>query len=168
MNKNGEWRLAVHVWMEGKGSKIETELYDPNGNKAGDTKMPVRDGGNESIEIYVQSDRGRAFEYSMPFGVKVWLNWAITVDKARVQLELQKEMSVCDKIKDVPCKPNMETETKLEDIPFYVDVCFQYCKNQDDHKLNTWDLGCDDLNDAEWVQSGDAWRRNFNCYWYGF
>jgi hypothetical protein len=168
MNKNGEWKLNVHVWMENKGAKIETELYDPNGNKAGDTKMPVRDGSNDSIEIYVESYKDRAPEHQMPFGVKVFFNNPITIDKARVQLILQKTMQGCDKIKDVPCQPNMETENKLETDQFFVDVCFQYCKNHADHKLDTWDLNCDDLNDAEWYQSGKAWKRDFNCYWHGF
>jgi hypothetical protein len=130
--------------------------------------MPVRDGSNDSIEIYVESYKDRAPEHQMPFGVKVFFNNPITIDKARVQLILQKTMQGCDKIKDVPCQPNMETENKLETDQFFVDVCFQYCKNHADHKLDTWDLNCDDLNDAEWYQSDKAWKRDFNCYWHGF
>jgi hypothetical protein len=143
--------------LDGKqGAKDRTELYDPNGNKAGETKMAVRNGSNDSIEIYVESYKDRASEHQMPFGVKVYFNNPITLDKARVQLILQKTMQGRDKIKHVPCQPNMETENKLETDPFSVDVCFQYCKDPGDHKLNTWDLGSTTLSGIKVEKRGSA------------
>jgi hypothetical protein len=169
MDKNGTWKVSVHVWMENMMAKIECELYDPNGNKAGETKMFPRE-GNESIEIYIESDKGRASEHSMPFGVKAWFNNPITIDKARVEFEIQKNMPNCDKISGVPCKPHMETENKLETSAFFVDVCWQYCdpKKPEHRLLNTWDLDCQDLNDADWQRTGNGWMRNFDCHWKGF
>jgi hypothetical protein len=155
--------------MENKAGKMEWELYDPNGNKAGEYKMNPRE-GNESIETYIESYKDRASEHSMPFGVKAWYNSPIKVDEARVEFEIQKSMPNCDKIKGVPCKPKMETENKLETKAFFVDVCFQYCdpNRPQDRLLNTWDLDCQDLNDAEWEQKGNSWMRNFDCHWKGF
>jgi hypothetical protein len=39
MDKNGQWNVTIHLWVEGKGARIEWELYDPNQNKAGEYNM---------------------------------------------------------------------------------------------------------------------------------
>jgi hypothetical protein len=169
MNPKGVWRANIHLWMEGKSAKIEWELYDPNKNWAGQGKMYPRE-GNEPIYTYIESDKGRASEHSMLFGVKAWFNEPIKINDAVVELEIQKSVPNCDKIQNVPCKPKMVTENSLETKAFFVDSCYQYCSKDrpQDQLLKPSDLGCDDLNDANWEQTGKGWVRNFNCYWKGF
>jgi hypothetical protein len=61
MDKNGQWNVTIHLWFEGKGAKIEWELYDPNKNKAGEYKMdPVN--AKDDIHTYIESWHDRAEE----------------------------------------------------------------------------------------------------------
>jgi hypothetical protein len=171
MDKTGVWRVAIHLWMENQQSKIDWELYDPNWNWAGAKKMTTPHQGTDSIEVYIESDKDRAFEHMMLFGVKAWFNNPTSPDNAQVEFEIQKDMPNCDKIKNlVHCKPKMVTENRLETTAFFVDSCYQYCSKDrpDDMLLKPADLNCDDLNDANWKQEGNSWKRDFNCYWKGF
>jgi hypothetical protein len=169
MNPNGQWKATIHLWMEGFTSKIEWELYDPNGNWAGKSKMFPQVGG-DTIYTWIHSDGGRSREHQMPFGVQAWYNDPIKIDEARVEFQIYKDVLNCDKIQGVRCKPKMVTENKLETEAFYVDSCYQYCSKDrpQDQVLKPSDLNCDDMNDADWVKDGKAWKRDFNCYWKGF
>jgi hypothetical protein len=126
--------------------------------------------GTDSIEIYIESDKGRASEHTMPFGIKAWYNNPASLDNAQVEFEIQKSMPNCDKIKNVPCKPKFVTENRLETTPFFVDSCYQYCSKDSpgDQLLKPADLDCNDMNDANWRLDGYAWKRDFNCFWKGF
>jgi hypothetical protein len=169
MDKKGVWRVRINLWMENTSAKIEWDLYDPNENHAGQSKMMPKQ-GYEPIYTYIESSH-RSFEHMMPFGVKAWFNNPTQVDDAVVEFQIQKYMPDCDQIQNkVQCWPKMITENKLETKAFFVDSCYQYCnKNQPEKMLlKPADLNCDDLNDADWYQDGNAWKRDFNCYWKGF
>ncbi|KAF1914807.1 hypothetical protein BDU57DRAFT_549890 [Ampelomyces quisqualis] len=170
MDQKGVWRVKFHLWMENNSAKIEWELYDPNENWAGKSTMDPKD-GTDSIFTYIESDKNRALEHQMLFGVNAWFNDPTTVDAARLEFEIQKYVPDCDKIKNiVQCKPKVVTESRLENFGFFVDSCWQYCDKSQPEKqiLKPADLNCDDMNDADWYQSGNAWQRDFNCYWKGF
>jgi hypothetical protein len=169
MDKNGQWNVTIHLWFEGKGAKIEWELYDPNKNKAGEYKMdPVN--AKDDIHTYIESWHDRAEEHHMPFGVDAWFRNPVSIDDAVVQFEIQKPVPNCPKAKNVECKPNMETENNLETKMFTGDSCWQFCSKDrpQDQLVKPSDLNRDDMNDANWVQDGSAWKRDFNCYWKGF
>jgi hypothetical protein len=170
MDKNGIWKVALYTWMKGQQSKFEYVLTDPNGNWAGERKMTTLHEGTDSIELYIESDHGRAQEHQMPFAVKAWFNYPTDIEKAQVEMEIQKSVANCDKMQGVPCNPKVVTETKSENVPFFVDSCFQYCRKDhpEDQRITPGDLGCEDLNDVNWEQKDGGWVREFNCDWKGF
>ncbi|KAH8728093.1 hypothetical protein GQ44DRAFT_785563 [Phaeosphaeriaceae sp. PMI808] len=160
------WGAQIHLWIENHEAKIEWELIDPNGNQAGQGNMKPQQ-GNEAIAIYIES-MNRPIEHMMPFGVKAWFENPTNIDEARVQFEIQKAVQHCNKTKQVPCKPSMRTENKLETKSFLVDTCFQYCESSADWKILPHEMNCEDMSEANWLRNGNAWKRDFVCYWRGF
>ncbi|KAH7406718.1 hypothetical protein DE146DRAFT_648218 [Phaeosphaeria sp. MPI-PUGE-AT-0046c] len=169
MQKNGEWRVFIHLWsQDGNAAKIEWELFDPNKNEAGRYSVnPMHPYGKDSIFTLIESI-DRPEEHQMPFSVKAWYDTPLDIDEARVSFEIQKDMADCDKLQGQTCKPTMVTENRIETKAFFVDSCWSYCEDDKDRKLMPSQLGCDDLNDNDWFKDGNAWRRDFYCYWHGF
>jgi hypothetical protein len=172
MDKKGIWMVTFYTWIHDKQSRFEYVLYDPNGNWAGQQKMETPHEGTDDIYMYIETNHDRAEGHKMLFGVKAWFTNPTDVEKARVEMEIQKSIPNCDKIKGVPCNPKMVTETRSEDKAFYVDSCYQYCSKDrpGDQILKPEDLNCQDLNDSdwEWHETDKAWVREFNCNWKGF
>ncbi|OAL04715.1 hypothetical protein IQ06DRAFT_290747 [Phaeosphaeriaceae sp. SRC1lsM3a] len=169
MDKNGKWRVLIHLWsQDGNAAKIEWELFDPNNNEAGRNDMdPVHPLDKDSIFTEIKT-KNRPEKHQMPFSVKAWYDTPLDIDEARVSFDIQKDMAGCDKWEGQTCKPRMVTENRIETKAFFVDSCWTYCKDDKDRKMLPSDLGCDDLNDNDWFKGGNAWRRDFNCYWHGF
>jgi hypothetical protein len=168
MDKNGVWRCAIQLWMEKDRAKMSWQLYDPNGNRAGQNYMePVE--GTKGIYAYIES-LNRVEEHMMPFGVDAWFDHPTAVEDATVSLQIKNYVPGCDKMKGVQCFPKMITENKSETKMFMVDSCYQYCdKSKPELQLlKPADLNCDDMNDADWTHKGNIWQRNFDCYWKGF
>jgi hypothetical protein len=68
MDRHGDWKVDIGLWMWDHYSEVTWTLYDPNGFEAG--KHATR--GNDLVEMkdYIQSIN-RPFRDSMPFGVDV-------------------------------------------------------------------------------------------------
>lgn len=166
MDKFGKWNVSCHLWMENKASKLEWVLYDPNGNQAGRGDMDPRE-GTDDYKVYIESQK-RPLEHMMPYALDAWVVKPTEIDQARVQFKITKEMKGCPIASTGPCYPSFSTENKLETWMFEVQSCYEHCKNQKDIKLNPADLNCQDMNDADWYKSGNAWERKFWCWFKGF
>jgi hypothetical protein len=101
-------------------------LYYLNKNKAGEGKTEP-DNSEGDIYIYTGSYHDRAEQHSKAFGVNAPLRHPFSIDNPVVQFEIEKPRPNCPKRKDVPCKPNMQTENKSETQKFLVESCYQYC-----------------------------------------
>jgi hypothetical protein len=175
MDKNGKWKADIRAWMENDYAKVEWRLFDPNGNEAGvGEMMPVQ--GKEPLANHITT-KNRPKEHQMPFKVQMWMYNPIEIDYARVKFEIDKGMPGCPhRSKARPgdiitvCFPNWETENKSESIAFWVETCWDLCPKDQPEKqlLKPSDVNCDDLNEADWYQEGNAWKRNFSCFWKGF
>ncbi|KAL5113573.1 hypothetical protein ACEQ8H_008553 [Pleosporales sp. CAS-2024a] len=151
---------------------MEWQLYDPNGNWAGQHFMYPQD-GEATIETYIETNHDRPFEDAMPFGVSAWFDSPTSLTEATVAFQIEKAVPNCFKTKErVECKPRMKTENIDETKMFEVDSCYEDCDQSKPELmlLKPSDLNCQDLNDADWYknETSSAWQRNFDCTWKGF
>jgi hypothetical protein len=166
MDKNGHWKVKISQYMFNDYSEVGWDLYDPNGNHAGERN--VHDNGMKEMKGYIESVN-RPFQHMMPFGVDMTVSDPLDVNKCRVTFEIKKGMPDCNRSDNTECKPIMTTESFTEDKPFHLSICNEACNERGKKTLLAWsDLWCQDLNDADWEQMANGWKRNFECGWKGF
>ena len=151
--------------MEGDRSSFFWKLYDPNGNTAG---QGGRSGETlAKIEDTIET-QNRPPQHSMPFNVSIFVNDPADVDKTRSKLTIMKVVKGCPHPVGTACRPALTTEDKTEINMFFVESCFNYCKDGATPVLFPKDLWCNDLNDAMWEHHGAGYQREYYCGWKGF
>lgn len=161
MDRKGRWKVKLNQYMNRDYSEVKWQLFDPNGNHAGENKVSGKE--MENLQDTIRSVN-RPEEHSMPFDVKLWVQSPGEVDDCYISFQFP-EIWRCDKNN---YGPMMESENYIEDKPFKYRTCEDVCDDGFDPPLITGDLWCQDLNDADWYQDGSGWRRDFECGWKGF
>ena len=166
MDKFGHWKVKINQYMFNDYSEVNWKLYDPNGNHAGEHNVH----GNDMKEMkdYIKSVN-RPLEHMMPFGVDMTVSNPHDVNKCVVNFSIKKDMPGCKRFNGGVCRPYMTTETFTESEFFMVSVCDLECGWLNlKSLLEPSDLWCQDLNDADWEQMANGWKRVFECGWKGF